>query len=82
VISKFHPPRDAGISWFAITEADGSVRMTSVSPLGNLSFPSTRKTVARLLGKLDSLTPSLFVRGQGVGAVAIIGSRKPRMGRR
>jgi len=64
------PPDGCGIPWFAITEPDGTVIVTSDGPLGNVGFPDSKegmrhlrdmlgRTARRLTGdELDRLTQS------------------------
>ena len=62
VIGKLNPPRGAGIPWFAITEPDGKILITSDGPLGNTGFPSGTEEKKHFKKMLDRtarhLTPA------------------------
>jgi RNA polymerase sigma factor (sigma-70 family) len=71
VLETFKRPADAGVPWFAITDAEGTPLATSDSPHGNIGFPSEQpeklhflmmlqKTAQRLnTGDRDRLLKSL-----------------------
>ena len=71
VFDTLNRPREAGVPWFAITDAEGKVLMTSDGPMGNIGMPMSSedirhmremlaKTANRLTGdEIDKLIKSL-----------------------
>jgi hypothetical protein len=49
VLERFKRPADAGVPWFAITDAEGTPLATSDSPHGNIGFPTEQPEKLHLL---------------------------------
>jgi RNA polymerase sigma factor (sigma-70 family) len=59
VLERFKRPFDAGVPWFAITDADGTPLATSDGPHGNIGFPAGQPEKLHLLLMLQKTAQKL-----------------------
>jgi RNA polymerase sigma factor (sigma-70 family) len=59
VLERFQRPADAGVPWFAITDAEGTPLATSDSPHGNIGFPTEQPEKLHLFLMLQKTAQKL-----------------------
>ncbi|HUE13456.1 MAG TPA: thioredoxin family protein, partial [Planctomycetaceae bacterium] len=59
VLERFKRPADAGVPWFAITDAEGTPLATSDSPHGNIGFPTEQPEKLHLFLMLQKTAQKL-----------------------
>jgi hypothetical protein len=65
VLERFKRPIDAGVPWFAITDADGTPLATSDGPHGNIGFPAEQPGKLHLLLMLQKTVQKLNTEDRG-----------------